>query len=71
MPSPVGDRPPVACALVLLAPLARGDALAARLVVLASGTGSTLQALLDAGREGAYGAQVVAVASDRPQARAL
>jgi phosphoribosylglycinamide formyltransferase 1 len=39
--------------------------------VLASGTGSTLQALLDAAADPSYGAQVVAVGSDRPQARAL
>ena len=38
----------------------------ARLVVLVSGTGSLLQALLDAGRDPGYGAQVVAVGSDRP-----
>jgi phosphoribosylglycinamide formyltransferase-1 len=39
--------------------------------VLASGSGSTLQALLDAGRDPSYGAQVVTVGSDRPHARAL
>ncbi len=39
--------------------------------MLASGTGSTLQALLDAGQDAAYGAHVVAVGSDRPQSRAL
>jgi phosphoribosylglycinamide formyltransferase-1 len=49
----------------------RGDALPARLVVLASGSGTTLQALLDAGRDEAYGARVVAVGSDKPQSRAL
>ena len=38
----------------------------ARLVVLVSGTGTTLQALLDASTDEAYGAQVVAVGSDRP-----
>lgn len=38
----------------------------ARVVVLVSGTGSNLQALLDASREPAYGASVVAVGSDRP-----
>jgi phosphoribosylglycinamide formyltransferase-1 len=37
-----------------------------RLVVLASGTGSNLQALLDACREHSYGASVVAVGADRP-----
>jgi len=49
----------------------RGDALPARLVVLASGSGTTLQALLDAGQDEAYGARVVAVGSDEPQCRAL
>jgi phosphoribosylglycinamide formyltransferase-1 len=51
--------------------VSRGAALPARLVVLASGSGSTLQALLDAGRDEQYGARVVAVGSDRPGARAL
>jgi phosphoribosylglycinamide formyltransferase 1 len=37
----------------------------ARLVVLVSGTGSNLQALLDACGDAAYGAQVVAVGADR------
>ncbi|MCW2605631.1 MAG: phosphoribosylglycinamide formyltransferase [Frankiales bacterium] len=44
--------------------------LSARLVVLASGEGRTLQALLDAA-VGDYPARVVAVGSDKPQARAL
>ncbi len=39
---------------------------AARLVVLVSGTGSNLQALLDACADPAYGATVVAVGADRP-----
>ncbi|CAN5251805.1 phosphoribosylglycinamide formyltransferase [soil metagenome] len=39
--------------------------------MLASGSGSTLQALLDAATDPAYGAQVVAVGSDQPEARAL
>src|SRR5215218_9682157 len=43
----------------------------ARLVVLASGEGSTLQALLDAAAAGSLGADVVAVGSDRPGCRAL
>lgn len=38
----------------------------ARLVVLASGAGTTLQALLDAGADPGFGAQVVAVGADRP-----
>ncbi|MBX6391144.1 MAG: phosphoribosylglycinamide formyltransferase [Frankia sp.] len=37
----------------------------ARLVVLASGAGTTLQAILDACRDPAYGARVVAVGTDR------
>jgi phosphoribosylglycinamide formyltransferase-1 len=40
-------------------------------VVLASGSGSTLQALLDAAADPAYGAMVVAVGSDRDGAGAL
>jgi phosphoribosylglycinamide formyltransferase-1 len=40
-------------------------------VVLASGSGSTLQALLDAAADPAYGATVVAVGSDRAGAGAL
>ena len=43
----------------------------ARLVLLASGEGSTLQAVLDATADPAYGAEVVAVGSDRPGCRAL
>jgi phosphoribosylglycinamide formyltransferase 1 len=38
---------------------------------LASGTGSNLQALLDAGADEAYGAHVVAVGADRPGPLAL
>jgi phosphoribosylglycinamide formyltransferase 1 len=37
----------------------------ARLVVLVSGAGTNLQALLDAGRDPRYGARVVAVGADR------
>jgi phosphoribosylglycinamide formyltransferase-1 len=44
---------------------------ASRLVVLVSGTGSNLQALLDAGADPAYGARVAAVVSDRPGAAGL
>lgn len=39
--------------------------MAARLVVLVSGSGTNLQALLDACAERAYGAEVVAVGADR------
>ena len=41
------------------------------MVVLASGEGSVLQALLDATADPAYGAVVVAVGTDRPGVRAL
>jgi phosphoribosylglycinamide formyltransferase 1 len=41
------------------------DPAPARLVVLVSGSGSNLQALLDASADPAYGAQVVAVGADR------
>jgi phosphoribosylglycinamide formyltransferase 1 len=43
----------------------------ARLVVLVSGSGTLLQALIDACKDPAYGAQVVAVGSDRPNIQAL
>jgi phosphoribosylglycinamide formyltransferase-1 len=43
----------------------------ARLVVLVSGTGSNLQALLDAAQEPGYGAEVVAVGADRDGTFAL
>lgn len=45
--------------------------MAARLVVLASGAGTTLQAILDASRSADFGAEVVAVGSDRPGIGAL
>nr|BFE76521.1 hypothetical protein GCM10020092_098220 [Actinoplanes digitatis] len=41
------------------------DPAPARLVVLVSGSGSNLQALLDAAADPAYGARVVAVGADR------
>jgi phosphoribosylglycinamide formyltransferase-1 len=43
----------------------------ARLVVLVSGSGTNLQALLDACRDSAYGARVVAVGADRDGIAAL
>jgi len=43
----------------------------ARLVVLVSGEGTNLQALIDACRDADYGAQVVAVGADRDQIAAL
>ena len=42
-----------------------------RLVVLVSGEGTNLQALIDACRDESYGAQVVAVGADRSPANAL
>ena len=42
-----------------------------RLVVLISGAGSTMQAVLEAQREDGYGAAVVAVISDRADARGI
>jgi len=45
--------------------------LSARIVVLVSGEGTNLQALLDASRDPAYGATVVAVGSDRDSAKGL
>ena len=42
-----------------------------RLVVLASGSGSNLQAIVDACTDGTLPARVVAVVSDRPGAKAL
>lgn len=49
----------------------RGRRPPARLVVLASGTGSNLQAILDACASGMITGRVVAVVSDRSDARAL
>jgi phosphoribosylglycinamide formyltransferase-1 len=49
---------------VLPADPSRGEA--ARVVVLVSGTGTLLQALIEACRTPGYGAEVVAVGSDRP-----
>jgi phosphoribosylglycinamide formyltransferase 1 len=43
----------------------------ARLVVLVSGEGTNLQALIDACRDDSYGAQVVVVGADRPAIGAL
>lgn len=45
--------------------------MAARLVVLVSGAGSNLQALLDACADPGYGATVVAVGADRPGVEGL
>ncbi|MFG2038263.1 phosphoribosylglycinamide formyltransferase [Dactylosporangium sp. NPDC048998] len=42
-----------------------------RLVVLVSGSGSNLQALLDAAEDPSYGATVVAVGADRPSIEGL
>jgi phosphoribosylglycinamide formyltransferase-1 len=54
---------------VLPADPSRGEA--ARIVVLVSGTGTLLQALIDACQLPGYGVQVVAVGSDRPGVAAL
>ena len=43
----------------------------ARIVVLISGTGTLLQALIEAAADPAYGAEIVAVGSDRPEAAGL
>ena len=45
--------------------------MSARIAVLASGNGSNLQAILDACADGRVDASVVAVVSDRVDARAL
>lgn len=42
-----------------------------RLAVLASGSGTNLQAIIDAAADPAYAARVAVVVSDRPEARAL
>jgi phosphoribosylglycinamide formyltransferase-1 len=42
-----------------------------RLAVLVSGSGTNLQAIIDATRDPAYGAQIVVVVSDRPGVAAL
>ena len=46
-------------------PIPSSEAAPARLVVLVSGSGTNLQALLDAAADPAYGARVVAVGADR------
>ncbi|WP_323793844.1 phosphoribosylglycinamide formyltransferase [Nocardioides sp.] len=50
---------------------ANPDRPAARLVVLVSGSGTNLQALLDAATDPAYGAEVVAVGADRDNIEGL
>jgi phosphoribosylglycinamide formyltransferase-1 len=50
---------------------ADGGPAPARVVVLVSGAGTNLQALLDAGRDPGYGARVVAVGADRTGTRGL
>ncbi len=45
--------------------------MSARLVVLLSGTGTNLQALIDASAQQSYGARVVGVGADRPGAAGL
>ena len=83
-PSPVTGThrrsSPVAASVAWRAPAREGPPaweavlparLPARVVVLASGGGSTLQALVEAARDPGYGAQVVAVGSDRQATGAL
>ncbi len=48
-----------------------GEALSARVVVLISGTGSNMAALLEAAEDPAYGASVVAVGADREGTRGI
>lgn len=57
--------------LIMAHPSAAARTDARRLVVLVSGTGSNLAALLAAHAEAAYGARVVAVVTDKPNAGAL
>ncbi len=52
-------------------PTSEEPILSARLVVLLSGSGTLLQALLDAVSDPAYGANVVAVGADRPDVEGL
>jgi phosphoribosylglycinamide formyltransferase 1 len=55
----------------VLRPIGSVAGVVARLVVLASGGGTTLQALLDASASPSFGARVVAVGADRPGIEAL
>lgn len=48
-----------------------GEALSARVVVLISGTGSNMAALLEAARDPAYGVRVAAVGADRRGTRGI
>jgi phosphoribosylglycinamide formyltransferase 1 len=62
--------PPAATCAAALIPARRasgvyGDGVTVRLIVLVSGTGTNLQALLSACADDAYGAEVVAVGADR------
>ena len=49
----------------------KGRSASAKILVLVSGEGTNLQALIDACRDEAYGAQVVAVGADRREINAL
>ena len=55
--------------VLLPLPSAPEESLSARLVVLVSGSGTTLQALLDASDDASWGARVVAVGADRDGTR--
>lgn len=63
--------PPAGCRLRPAHARSLEDPLPARLVVLASGSGTTLQALLDASTDPGWGARVVAVGTDRAGIEAL
>ncbi|TXJ06371.1 MAG: phosphoribosylglycinamide formyltransferase [Aeromicrobium sp.] len=49
----------------------RNDSEPTRLVVLVSGSGTNLQALIDASQDPGFGAQIVAVGADRPDIEGL
>lgn len=68
--APGTPEPPLPLAPVATS-YAPSDSPPARLVVLVSGGGTNLQALLDAGADLAYGARVVAVGADRHGTRAV
>ncbi|HEY8488204.1 MAG TPA: phosphoribosylglycinamide formyltransferase [Thermaerobacter sp.] len=68
-----GEEPPLALhpGPGSAGPPAPGEEAGCRIVVLASGEGTNLQALLDAEQQGWLGGRIVAVLSDRPGAGAL
>lgn len=64
-PAGIVASPAAAVLVVVAVSTSEEAALSARLVVLVSGTGTNLQALLDASLDPRFGAQVVAVGADR------